>query len=116
MYIKNPESDREYIKWLDWIKAKRAWNDVKFNRSFVYQWKEIVIGSQQHHDLLKRAIKAKLERNPEILQALLDTWNRKLIHIVFTKDRKFLLADSKTIPWEKFAKLYTDIREEFRNR
>lgn len=114
MYIKNPNYTREYIKWLDGINAKRSWNDVKFLKSFAYQWKHIVMWSDEHHELLKTALREKLKQNPDILQALLNTEDRPLIHIVFTKDRQFLLADSKTIPWEKFAQLYTELREEFR--
>lgn len=118
MYIKYPEEylDRENIKTLSGLKAKLSWNDAKFIKSFIYQWNEIVMWSDGHHALLKRAIKAKLEQNPDILQALLNTGDRLLIHIVFTKDRQFLLADSKTIPWEKFAQIYTELRDEFRNK
>jgi hypothetical protein len=49
---------------------------------------------------MKRAIKAKLEQNPDILQTLLDTGDKKLTHIVFTRheNEKFILHDSKTIP------------------
>lgn len=118
MSIKYPESyiGRDSIKLLDWIKAKRSWEDAKFLKSFKYQWKEIVMWSEDHHYLLKRALKAKLQQYPDILQALLNTWDRPLIHIVFTKDRQFLLADSKTIPWVKFAQIYTELRDEFKNK
>jgi len=49
---------------------------------------------------MKKAIRAKLEQNPDILKTLLETGNKKLTHIVFTRheNEKFILHDSKTIP------------------
>jgi hypothetical protein len=96
--------------------AKSAGKEVQNIKTLSYQWKEIVVGSDEHHQLLKRALRAKLAQNPDILQILLDTGDKKLDHIVFTrhKDWKHILHDSKTIPGEKFAQLYTELRDEFR--
>lgn len=120
MSIKYPENDPRHkdIRWLSGVKAKSAWKDARHYKMFMYQWKEIQVGSWEHHELLKRALRAKLEQNPEILKTLLDTENKKLTHIVFTRheNEKFILHDSKTIPGEKFAQLYTELREEFKNK
>lgn len=118
MHIKYPKwyPNREKIRLLSWMDAKRSWDDAKFIKSFIYQWKIIEMWSDEHHTLLKRALKAKLEQHPDILQALLDTGDRPLAHIIFAKDTKFLLPDSKIIPWEKLAQLYTELRNEFRNK
>lgn len=117
MSIKYPENDprRREIRTLSGIKAKLAGRDAKNFTSLYYQGKEIQIGSPEHHALMKRAIRAKLEQNPDILQTLLATWNKKLTHIVFTRHEheKFILHDSKTIPWEIFAQIYTELRKEF---
>jgi hypothetical protein len=70
-------------------------------KTLLYQDKEIVIGSTEHHELMKRAIRAKLEQTPDILETLLATEDKKLTHIVFTRhedDQKRILHDSKTIP------------------
>lgn len=119
MSIKYPPTDPRHIeiRQLSGIKAKSAGRDAKAFKSFLYQWKEIRIGSVEHHALLKRALRAKLEQNPHILQTLLDTWDKTLTHIVFTRHRvqKHILHDSKTIPGETFAQLYTELREEFRD-
>ena len=121
MSIKYPENDprRQEIRTLSGIKAKNAWKDAQSFKTLYYQDKEIVIGSTEHHALMKRAIRAKLEQNPDILETLLATGDKKLTHIVFSRhedDKKCILHDSKTIPWEIFAQIYTELREEFRNR
>lgn len=116
MSIKYPFSDprRVEIRDLSWVPAKHAGRDARRQKTLCYLWQKIVIWSQEHHDLLKRALRAKLEQNPDILEALLSTGDRELVHVVFTKDNQYLLHDSKTIPWEKFARLYTELRNEFR--
>jgi len=118
MYIKYPEwyANRESIRELSSLKAKMSWDDSKFIRSFKYHWEEIEMWSEKHHALLKMALRAKLQQNPDILKDLLETGDKKIIHIIFDKDRTSLSPDSKTIPWEKFAQLYTELRDEFKYR
>lgn len=121
MSIKYPEWDprRVEIRKLSGLDAKKAGNDAKGIKTLLYQWKEIVLWSAEHHALMKSAIRAKLEQNPNILQILLDTWDTKLTHIVFTRhedNQKRILHDSKNIPGEIFAKIYEELREEFRSK
>lgn len=120
MSIKYPPTDprRVEIRQLSGMKAKNAWRDAKWFKSLWYENKEIRIWSPEHHALLKRALKAKLEQNPDILETLLNTWDKPLIHIVFTRreGEKHVLHDSKTIPGDVFAQLYTELRDEFRKR
>lgn len=120
MSIKYPEWDprRVEIRELSGLAAKKSGKDAKDIKTLHYQGKEIIVGSSDHHALMKRAIRAKLEQNPDILNTLLDTGDKKLTHIVFTRheNEKFILHDSKTIPGEIFAKIYTELREEFRNK
>jgi predicted NAD-dependent protein-ADP-ribosyltransferase YbiA (DUF1768 family) len=117
MAIKYPPDHPEHkdVRALSGKEAKKAWEWAKYFKSCIYQGQEIRIWSPEHHDLLKRAIRAKLEQNSEILQLLLDTGDKPLIHILFNKEQSGLSPDSKTIPWEKFAQLYTELRDELRN-
>lgn len=118
MSIKYPATDPRHveIRKLSGIKAKTAGGEAKLFKSIEYQGEHIRIGSPEHHALLKRALRAKLEQNPDILKALLDTWDKELAHIVFSRheEKKVILHDSKTIPGEIFAQLYKELREEFR--
>jgi hypothetical protein len=47
--------------------------------------KKIKASSPEHHRLMYKAIKAKLEQNPKALKLLLETGNKKITHIL--KDR-----------------------------
>lgn len=118
--IKYPENDphRKSIRKLFDKAAKEAGKDVQNVKVIQYQGNEIQVGSEEHHQLLKRALRAKLEWNPWVRNALVDTKDKRLEHIVFTrhKDWKHILHDSKTIPGEKFAQLYTELRDEFRSK
>jgi len=120
MSIKYPENSqrREEVRKLSGVAAKLAGKGMENIATIQYLWKDIQVGSEEHHALLKRAIRAKLENNPKILKTLLDTWDTKLVHIVFTRhiDKKYILHDSKTIPWEKFAQIYMELRDELRDK
>ena len=118
--IKYPENDshRKSIRKIFDKTAKEAVKDVQNVKVIQYQGNEIQVGSEEHHQLLKRALRAKLERNPWVKDALIDTGDKKLVHIIFTRheDKKYILHDSETIPGEKFAQLYTELRDEFRSK
>lgn len=117
MAIKYPESDerRKEIINLSWVKAKFAWYDARFTKVVYYKWKEIPIGSPEHHALFKRALRAKLEQNPDIREALVNSGNRPIVHIPFTRHAQpHVLPDSRTIPAEKFSEIIMELREEFR--
>lgn len=116
MAMKFPEDDerRNDIVNLSWIKAKFAWNPAKFTKVVYYQWKQIPIWSAEHHALLKRAIRAKLEQHPDILQLLLESEERPIVHIPFTRHEDHVLPDSRNIPAEDFSQIIMELREEFR--
>lgn len=115
--IKFPEGseERKRIAGLVGGKAKRAGNPAKDITEIQYQGKTIEIGSPEHHQLMKKAIRAKLEHNPEVLKLLLETGNKKITHILIAPDGN-LVPDSKTIPSEIFCRILMDLREEFRQK
>jgi predicted NAD-dependent protein-ADP-ribosyltransferase YbiA (DUF1768 family) len=93
-------------------KAGRRAGDIK---EIEYQGQKIKVGSPEHHELMKRAIRAKLEQNPEVLKLLLDTGDKPITHVLKTPDGR-ILPDSKTIPGTVFSQILMDLREEFRQR
>ncbi|TSC92622.1 MAG: Uncharacterized protein CEN89_552 [Candidatus Berkelbacteria bacterium Licking1014_7] len=76
---------------------------------------KIEVGSPEHHELMKQAIRAKLEQNPDVLKLLLDTGDKQITHLLKTPDGR-TLPDSKTIPGAVFSQILMDLREEFRKR
>jgi len=115
--IKFPEGSEERKKIAGLIggKAKKAGNPAKDVTEIQYQGQTIEVGSSEHHLLMKKAIRAKLEQNPEVLKLLLETGNSKITHILIAPDGK-IVPDSKTIPRAVFCQILMDLREEFRQK
>lgn len=105
--------DRKRIALLFGVEAKKAGNSVSNVQIIEYQNKKINTGSPEHHDLMRQAIRAKLEQNPAVLKLLLETGNKKITHILKKTDGSFF-PDSKHIPAAIFTQILIDLREEFR--
>jgi predicted NAD-dependent protein-ADP-ribosyltransferase YbiA (DUF1768 family) len=73
------ESRREKVRKLWGLRAKHE-TPKEIARSFDYQGSSIVVGSEAHHQLLKRALRAKLEAHPELARAFAQTAPRPLVH------------------------------------
>lgn len=108
------ESKRREIAKMFWYKSKYWINfdDMSKNNFFTYRWLRYEVWWQEHQLLMKKAIRCKLEQNPEILKLLIETWDKKLIHSPKKKDWT-LYPDSITIPAEIFCRFYTELRKEF---
>ena len=115
--IKFPKGSkaRAEVAGLTGGKAKMAGKQVRNITMIEYLGKTIKVGSPEHHELMKRAIRAKLEQNPEILKLLLDTGDKQITHILKTPDGR-ILPDSKTIPGAIFSQILMDLKEEFRQQ
>ncbi|TSC95700.1 MAG: hypothetical protein CEN88_442 [Candidatus Berkelbacteria bacterium Licking1014_2] len=113
--IKFPEGSDDRIKTVGLVggKAKRAGRQTRGVEEIQYQGQTIKVGSPEHHGLMGRAIRAKLEQNPEALKLLLDMGDKQITHILKTPDGK-ILPDSKTIPGAVFSQILMDLREEFK--
>lgn len=114
LYFPEGSQEREQIAQMSGRDAKRAAVNKPINESLTYDGEEFAIGSQQHHELMKKAVRAKLEQNPDVLQKLLTTGDMKITHLVIRKDGT-LEPDSTSIPREIFSQILMDLREEFRN-
>jgi hypothetical protein len=76
--------------------------------SFLYEEKEYHFGSAEHHQLVKQAIRASLEQNPEILSAFLQTYPRPFTHETGRPDKP-----GSALPGAKFVQLLEELRSEF---
>lgn len=105
---KFPESDLRRKQAFQSVgrEAKRFGKDVK--RKFVWwQGQTIPYGSQEHHRLIERAIRAKFEQNHEALKALIATKDMTLTH-----DLGHSESPNTSLPAKVFCDILTLIREE----
>ncbi|MBI2358622.1 MAG: hypothetical protein HYV04_06900, partial [Deltaproteobacteria bacterium] len=109
----SPERDRVTRLW--GYEAKQAGRYAP--RSDVFTWKgePIRVGSPRHHELMRVAVRAKLEQNPRVLRLLLETGQSMITHVLRAKDGR-RLPDSKTIPGEVLSRIIISLREEFLRR
>lgn len=77
-------------------------------RKYVW-WKGELIpyGSNEHYNLIERAIRAKFKQNPEALRALLETNGLILTHDVGEPE-----PPNTSLPAEIFCRILTQIRKE----
>ncbi len=112
MSLKFPPNDprKEEAKHMSWLAAKKFWNPVK-DTPVVYWWDSVIQSwSAEHHELLKDAIWAKLQQNPEIYILLSKSWKKPIVHLPLHGEN-VLYPDSTTIPAKKFAQILTDLRK-----
>lgn len=107
------EAQRAIIAKISGIWAKKASEIPRPSFRFQYNWNFYSVGSLEHHDLMRRAIRAKLEQNPHVLRLLLATGNTLITHEPRKKDGT-LYPDSTTIPGKIFSQILMELREEFR--
>lgn len=103
-------SRHEAIAELHGRKAKNTGKNLqKKLRATRGSWQgcEFELGSDDHHRLLKRAIREKLLQNPEMLTAFLATAPRPIVH-----DTGFPESRFTQLPAEKFARILMDLRDE----
>lgn len=115
--IKFPEGSKERVETalLFGGEAKKAGKSARGIKEIDYQGQRIEIGSPEHHKLMKRAIRAKLEQNPNVLKLLLATGDKQITHVLKIPDGR-ILPDSKTIPGAVFSQILMDLREEFKQQ
>lgn len=75
--------------------------------STCYQGEWFALGSDQHHQLIKRAIRAKLEQHPDIARAFVATRPRPIVH-----ETGYPEPPGSKLPAQVFCSILTDLREE----
>ncbi len=71
----------------------------------------IKMGSAEHQALIGRAIRAKIEQNPAVAKALIESYPRELIHDTGRPDHP-----KTNFPAAVFVKVLTELRDEFRQK
>lgn len=107
------------LKWstLDPTKAAEAADlsgaaAKKFGRkanadTATYNGETFELGSPEHHALVKRAIQAKLEQNPDIAARFIETYPRRIIH-----DLGYPESPKTKLPAKDFSRILTELRED----
>ncbi|MEW5936185.1 MAG: NADAR family protein [Bacillota bacterium] len=110
--LKYPEGSAEQkrVFGLWGYEAKRAGRKAPVGPGGAFTWRGRVyrVGSQEHWDLMRQALRAKFEQCAEARRALLATRGLRLVHE--------LPRDSKTIPGAVFARMLEEIRAELCGR
>jgi len=77
-----------------------------------YVWLDLMgklsYGSKEHYEIIEMAIKAKFQQNPDAMQALLSTGEKKITHEVGPE------SPQTSLPKKLFCEILTEIREENR--
>jgi len=113
--IKYPEGsdERQRVSALFGMEAKEAGGPVKHLEELTYQGRIIKVGSSEHHELMKRALRAKLEQNPGLKDMLVASGEATIIHDPRKPDGS-PYPDSKTIPAAVFSRIMMELRSELR--
>lgn len=75
--------------------------------STCYQGEWFVLGSDRHHELIRRAIRAKLEQHPEIARAFIATRPRPIVH-----ETGYPEPPGSKLPARIFCRILSELREE----
>lgn len=108
------EEDRKKVAILSGIESKKVWNNGDNTERFEYNGVMYLVWSEEHQNLMRRAIRAKLEQNSNVLSLLLATGNAPIIHDPKKKDGTSY-PDSTTIPAKVFSQILLDMRGEFQS-
>jgi len=106
-------SDKRRVAKLSGVEAKRAGREAPKSDTFLWQGSKIKVGSPEHHQLMRIAVKAKLKQNRGILKLLLQSGDEPITHVLTDREGN-VLPDSKTIPSAVFSRILVDLRSEFR--
>lgn len=87
--------------------AKSAGNKAPAITETSYMGEKIKLGSVEHHALIERAIRAKIEQNPDIMHALSQTGERSIVH-----DTGRLSTRKSNLPDQVFADMIGRIRSD----
>lgn len=107
VYLKFLEPEkREKARTMWGVRAKNFGKASKLTRSS-YLGEEFDLGSERHHELVKRAIRAKLAAHPEIARAFVATSPRPIMHDTGRPE-----PTGTRFPAAVFCRILTELREE----
>jgi predicted NAD-dependent protein-ADP-ribosyltransferase YbiA (DUF1768 family) len=84
--------------------ARAKWYAPKTKPAQItYQGSWVRVGSDAQLELMKRAIRAKLQYHPQVAEAFVETYPRPIVHAIE--------GDSRT--HHRFCRILTELRDEF---
>ncbi|HEY9871235.1 MAG TPA: hypothetical protein V6D08_18890 [Candidatus Obscuribacterales bacterium] len=98
---------RAQVSQLHGKEAKAAGNGFKTATHGEYRGEVFELGSPRHHEIVKRAIRAKLEQNPELARQFIETHPRPIIHNTGRPESK-----STKYPGAVFSQTLMELRQE----
>ena len=101
------DAKREEAAMLSGKTAKYAARGAPESEKFAYESRTYRFGSQEHHQLIKRAIRASLEQNPVILQQFMATHPRPIVHKTGRPEKPH-----SNFPGPAFTRILTELRLE----
>jgi hypothetical protein len=106
--LKWPEKKkRAEIARLSGALAKRAGHGAPAATHFEYEGAVYAVGSPEHHELVKRAIRASLATSEQLSQEFIQTYPRPIEHDTGRPERP-----GSALPASKFTEILTEIRLE----
>jgi predicted NAD-dependent protein-ADP-ribosyltransferase YbiA (DUF1768 family) len=106
--LKWPDQEkRAELARLDGRAAKMVGRGAPRSPQFRYQNQDYAFGSEEHHQMIREAIKASLEQNPQISEAFTETYPRPIVHNTGRPERP-----GTALPGATFARMLEEIRLE----
>ena len=102
------EAKRAEIADRTGVEAKRGGRGAPKSDTFTFEGKDYKFGSPEHLQLVKDAIKASLEQNPQAKADFMVTHPRPIEHKTGRPENP-----NSALPGTKFAKILEEIRQEF---
>lgn len=111
--LKFPEGSpvREHVFGLWGIDAKRAGAGAPASDAIEFCGRLVIRGSAEHHALAEMAMRAKVEQNAEVRDALLAAHGLKLTHHL-VDEKGDPVPDSLTLPAAVFCAIWTRLRDD----
>lgn len=103
----NDPARRAKIAEMWGLEAKKAGKSSNL-QAFRYGKETIKLGSEEHHNLIERALRAKFDQNPELREAFIKTHPRPIIHDTGAPDKV-----GAHFPREILEGMLTRIRSEY---
>jgi predicted NAD-dependent protein-ADP-ribosyltransferase YbiA (DUF1768 family) len=101
------QKKRDELAKLDGRTAKKEGRGAARSLQFQYRNRDYVFGGEEHHQLIREAIKASLEQNPQISEAFSETYPRPIVHNTGRPERS-----GTALPGATFARMLEEIRLE----
>lgn len=111
--VSDPELRTKVAALRDGFDAKQVSKLIpSAGQIFVYEGNMYRVGSEAHHILLERALRAKVAQNASVRDALITTGKRPFRHMLKNRQGTWRSGDSPALPAITFEKMWERIRQE----